>query len=188
MSFKFYSRGDINILLLRKFLCSLVISILIIEGSIYILLKKNSFQIHYIIQEEKFENSEMMEESYVWKIEIPIIDLCAEIVDGIEDEVLNCYVGHFPTTGYYKSNIALAAHNRGYPVNYFENIKYLEYGDEIFYYYHNIELKFIVLDLKIIKDTQVEVLENTNDDIITLITCVENEPEYRRCVIGVKVS
>ena len=25
-------------------------------------------------------------------------------------------------------------------------------------------------------------LENTEDDKITLITCVENEPHYRRCV------
>ena len=35
---------------------------------------------------------------------------------------------------------------------------------------------------KIIKDTDIDVLENTEENILTLITCVENEPNYRRCV------
>ena len=35
---------------------------------------------------------------------------------------------------------------------------------------------------KIIKDTDVKVLDNTEENVLTLITCVENEPEYRRCV------
>ena len=33
-------------------------------------------------------------------------------------------------------------------------------------------------------DTDWTKLEETKENTITLITCVENEPEYRRCVIG----
>ena len=36
----------------------------------------------------------------------------------------------------------------------------------------------------IIKDTDTYVIENTKENIITLITCVENKPELRRCVQG----
>ena len=31
-------------------------------------------------------------------------------------------------------------------------------------------------------NTDIDVLENTEENILTLITCVENEPNYRRCV------
>ena len=44
----------------------------------------------------------------------------------------------------------------------------------------------IVTENKIIKDTDWEPLEDTEKDKITLITCVENEPEYRRCVQAVE--
>ena len=44
------------------------------------------------------------------------------------------------------------------------------------------ELKYIVKENFIISDTDWTSLENTEEDIITLITCVENEPNYRRCV------
>ncbi len=76
----------------------------------------------------------------------------------------------------------MAAHNRGYNINYFERLKELEIGDEIIYTYNGKSLKYIVKLKTIIKDTQIEVLENTKDNILTLITCVENEPEYRRCI------
>ena len=39
-------------------------------------------------------------------------------------------------------------------------------------------------NIKIINDTNVEVVENTKENKITLITCVENEPEKRRCIQG----
>lgn len=123
----------------------------------------------------------------IWNLEIPKINLYAVIEDGTSDEILNRSIAHFENTGYSNGNIALAAHNRGYKVNYFENIKYLEKGDEIYYCYKNEKQKYIVDESKIIKETQIEVLESTNENIITLITCVENRPEYRRCIIGKKV-
>ena len=39
------------------------------------------------------------------------------------------YVGHFIDTAVIKGNVCLGAHNRGYPVNYFQNIKSLEEGE-----------------------------------------------------------
>ena len=84
-------------------------------------------------------------------------------------------------------NIALAAHNRGYKVNYFQNLKKLEIGDEIYYSYKNIKRKYIVNSKAIIRDTDLQVLENTKENILTLITCLENEPQYRRCIQALEV-
>ena len=58
----------------------------------------------------------------------------------------------------------------------------LKEGDEIDYYYNGEYRKYIVKENFIISDTDWTSLENTEEDIITLITCVENEPNYRRCV------
>ena len=126
------------------------------------------------------------QETEEWYIEIPIINLKANIKEGTEKETLDDYVGHFEETKNDKGNIGLAAHNRGYKVNYFQNLKKLKEGDEIIYKYKNIQRTYIVKTLKIIKDTDWSYLENTNENKITLITCVENEPEYRRCVQGIE--
>ena len=31
-------------------------------------------------------------------------------------------------------------------------------------------------------------MERTEENTITLITCIENEPEYRRCVKGIEIK
>ena len=36
--------------------------------------------------------------------------------------------------------------------------------------------------IEIIEDTDWSYLEKSNENKITLITCVENEPKFRRCV------
>ena len=121
-------------------------------------------------------------EEETWQLEIPSINLKANIKNGTDAETLNKYIGHFVETQVEEGNIGLAAHNRGYEVNYFARLKELKDGDEIIYQYKNMKKIYEATKCKIIKDTDWEVLENTEDNMLTLITCVENEPEYRRCV------
>ena len=121
-----------------------------------------------------------------WKIEIRAISLEAEISEGTTDDVMNEYVGHFKNTSKKKGNIGLAAHNRGYPVNYFKDINNWKKGDEINYVYKKFKKTYIVDKIEIIKDTDWSMLEKTDDNRITLITCVENEPNFRRCIQGIE--
>ena len=127
---------------------------------------------------------ESQQETEEWYIEIPIINLKANIKEGTENETLDDYVGHFEETQKENGNIGLAAHNRGYKNNYFENIKKLKEDDSIFYNYKGKIKEYKVEKISIIKDTDWNCLENTEKNIITLITCVENQPEYRRCIQG----
>lgn len=122
----------------------------------------------------------------IWKIIIPKISLEAEISEGTSKEVMNKYVGHFEETSIKNGNIGLAAHNRGYEVNYFKKIKQLKQGDKIIYKYKDFEKIYTVDKNIIIKDTDWSYLERTEENKITLITCVENEPEYRRCVQAIE--
>lgn len=121
-----------------------------------------------------------------WQIEIEKISLTATIEEGTTSEILNRNIGHFTETQKEQGNIALAGHNRGYAVNYFKDIKLLKEGDEIKYTYGKYQNTYEVVKNKIIKDTEIEVLENTEENMITLITCVENEPNYRRCVQAIE--
>lgn len=129
-------------------------------------------------------SQESQQETEEWYIEIPIINLKANIKKGTEKETLDDYVGHFEETQKENGNIGLAAHNRGYKNNYFENIKKLKEDDSIFYNYKGKIKEYKVEKISIIKDTDWNCLENTEKNVITLITCVENQPEYRRCIQG----
>ena len=126
------------------------------------------------------------EKADIWQIKIEKIDLVAEISEGTTQEILNQYVGHFTQTAKNVGNIGLAAHNRGYEVNYFEKLKLLKEGDEITYRYNEYENIYIVTENIIIKDTDWEHLEATDENQMTLITCVENAPEFRRCVKAIE--
>lgn len=121
-----------------------------------------------------------------WKITIPILSLEAGISEGTSKDVMDKYVGHFTETSKTEGNIGLAAHNRGYEVNYFNGIKKLKEGDEIIYKYKDFEKTYLVIKNKIIKDTEWQDLKETEENQITLITCVENEPEYRRCIKAIE--
>ena len=165
-----------------------LISILLKRDSVLVELKSNNF--NQDTEDKNVENQnnpktnnlETKEEKKKWKIMIPEISLEAEISEGTSKEIMDKFVGHFEETTKISGNVGLAAHNRGYAVNYFANIKQLKENDKIIYQYNGEQKTYSVIENKIIKDTDWSLLENTKDNRITLITCVENEPEYRRCV------
>lgn len=142
--------------------------------------------INSILYQNNLKNITKEKNGSEWKIYIPSISLEAEIAEGTENETMEQYIGHFSETSKTNGNIGLAAHNRGYQVNYFSNLKSLKKGDEIVYQYGNFIEKYVVETNGIIQDTNWEFLQQTEKNTITLITCVENEPEYRRCVYGIK--
>ena len=122
-----------------------------------------------------------------WILEIPKIDLKANINFGTTEEVMNEFIGHFDTTEVWTGNIGLAAHNRGYPVNYFGRLKELQIGDEIKYTtVYGTKIYKVVIST-IIEDTDWSYLQKTEENKLTLITCVENEPKYRRCIQAIEI-
>lgn len=201
-----YTKRYVNIVSL---LISLIIFIFLYQ--ITPIFNKNDFKIHPIssifkmrtvlvelssdnINQDTKEDLEIqnnypiakIEEENNWKIIIPKISLEANISEGTSKEIMDKYVGHFEETSLKSGNVGLAAHNRGYDVNYFADIKNLKEGDEIIYKYYDFEKIYTVVENKIIKDTDWKDLQPTEENKITLITCVENEPEYRRCIQGIE--
>lgn len=117
-----------------------------------------------------------------WRIFISKINLDAPILEGTTQEVLRRGVGHFTSTSKWDGNVVLAAHNRGYKYNFFQEIKRLEIGDIIEYQTEQGKRTYEVCGKEKIKETDLSILENTKENKLTLITCVENMPEYRLCI------
>lgn len=134
--------------------------------------------------EEKLEIIERTVEK--WQIEIPEISLVAKISEGTSKEILDEYVGHFEITPEFEGNVGLAAHNRGYPVNYFANLKNLRGGETIIYTYGESQRTYVVTQNIKISDIDWSYLENSAENKLTLITCIANEPAYRRCVQAIE--
>lgn len=123
-----------------------------------------------------------------WRIEIPKINLDVHIMEGTTSSVLLKAVGHFEETSKWNGNVGLAAHNRGYQCNFFAKIKNLQIGDEIIYKTTNGKKVYKIQTNKVIQDTDWSYLKETEDNRITLITCEENRPSYRRCIQAVEIA
>lgn len=136
-------------------------------------------------QEVKIEKKEMVQNQYqsnTWRILIPKINLDAPILEGSSKEILRRGVGHITTTSKWDGNVVLAAHNRGYKYNFFQEIKRLEKGDIIQYQTEQGLRTYQVEKKRNIKETDLSCLENTKENQLTLLTCLENMPEYRICI------
>ncbi len=144
---------------------------------------QNDYPKNQIVTNEVIEDTKEVN----WKILIPAIALEAEISEGTSKEIMDKYVGHFEETSKSVGNVGLAAHNRGYNVNYFANLKKLKEGDKIIYKCYGFERTYVVTKNLIITDEDWSYLEETEKNTITLITCVENEPMYRRCIRGEEI-
>lgn len=118
---------------------------------------------------------------YIGSLKIPSIGVDVKIYQGTDDAALRYGVGHFENTSIWKGNVAIAGHNRG--VNsYFGKIHTLKPGATIQLTTKIGTRKYQVDRVAKIAATDVSVLSARQNDIITLITCVRDQPEYRWCV------
>ena len=102
---------------------------------------------------------------------------------GVEDEILKANIGNFSNTSIFNGNVCLAAHNYSIKTsNLFRDINKLEISDVITYETLYGKREYKVYKKYEIKSTDFSILENTNENIITLITCIGNNKDIRLCV------
>ncbi len=159
----------------------------IVKASVIHELKSMCKSISVCNTKEKLLDETMCFTNENWFLEIPKIGLKASINYGTSKEVMDKYIGHFDNTKLWNGNVGLAAHNRGYPVNYFGRLKDLQLEDEIKYTTLFGTKTYKVDVITIIEDTDWSYLKETKENRITLITCVENMPNYRRCIQGIEI-
>jgi len=118
------------------------------------------------------------------RIQIPSIDVDAPVVQGDGWEQLKKGVGQHPGTPNpgENGNLVLSAHNDVFG-QIFRHLDQLENGDEVIVYSNLRAYVYTVNQTKIVEPTQVEVLANTLEPIVTLISCYPYMVDDQRIVI-----
>ena len=106
-----------------------------------------------------------------------------KVYSGETDANLAKGAGHFSTTSAWDGNVALAGHNRG-NAGYFSFVKDLQLGDKLTY-----TTRYGTRTYEVISKTQIDEWDNrplawSSDNLLTLITCVENVPGMRYSVVA----
>lgn len=112
----------------------------------------------------------------------------APIRESVELSTLSQTIGHFPSTSIYEGNVGLASHNSGNQGDFFKNLKKIKVGSEIFYQTNYGTKRYVVTVKEIIDEEDWSYLQETEDNRITLITCVSGQKEKRLCVQAVESS
>ena len=110
----------------------------------------------------------------------------APIQEGTELTTLSQAIGHFTSTSMYQGNVGLASHNSGGQSDYFKNLKNIKIGSKIYYQTQYGNKSYIVVTKETIEETDLTYLKPTNDNRITLITCVKGQKEKRLCVQAIE--
>ena len=100
--------------------------------------------------------------------------------------MLSNAIGHFENTNLFEGNVRLASHNSDTNAKYFKDLYKLKKGDEIIYKSRYGTITYIVESISQIDSYDWSYLESTQDNRITLITCISGKPNLRLCVQGVE--
>lgn len=110
----------------------------------------------------------------------------APVRESVELSTLSQTIGHFPSTSIYEGNVGLASHNSGNQGDFFKNLKNIKVGSEIFYQTNYGTKRYVVTVKEIISEEDWSYLKETEDNRITLITCVKGQKDKRLCVQAVE--
>lgn len=136
---------------------------------------------------ESLEQKKITYEDTIGTLTIPDILLDnAPIKEGTELSILSDAIGHFTSTSLYAGNVGLASHNGGGSGDFFRNLNRVKVGSEIYYKTNYGTRRYIVKDIKVIDEKDWSLLESTEDNRITLITCVKGQKSKRLCVQAVE--
>ncbi len=122
----------------------------------------------------------------IGRLKIDEIGLSVKVYETESLESLAKGAGHFKSTSCWDGNIGICGHNRGV-TNHFGKIHKLDRGDEIEYTTKLGTRTYEVVSVTKISETDFSALQRTSDNRITLITCVEDQPEKRWCVQAVEI-
>lgn len=179
-----------------KIICVIIIILLLAGTSIFLINNKNKelASVQDIQTDDEFENvtydkaEDIWDDSVLGIITIDKIGLNATVKEGTSSETLLNYIGHIEETATYDGNIGLAGHNRGCENSYFARINELEDGDIIKYKTKFFNRTYVVDNIQVIYETDWTLLESTEENKLSLITCIASKRNQRLCVQATEMT
>lgn len=120
-------------------------------------------------------------------LKIPSISLTVGVFEGTDSAALLKGAGHFEGTSIWNGNIAIAGHNRGVR-NDFGKIHTLKAGDIITFTTALGTRSYAVTSVTKVAVTDTSGLAASSANMVTLYTCVMDQPAYRWCVKAVELA
>jgi LPXTG-site transpeptidase (sortase) family protein len=133
----------------------------------------------------------LMDGGSIGVLSIPGIGLSVRVYesdDAMED--MEKGVSHFKSTSAWEGNVGLSAHNVNMngSQGYFYSLHTLKKGDLIQYETALGVRKYTVESITEIAETDWSALDRTQENRLTLITCITGKPAFRFCVQAVEVG
>lgn len=104
-----------------------------------------------------------------------------KVYEGETLENLRLGVGHFKNTSAWDGNVAMAGHNRG-AYGYFNALKSMKKGDTVTYTTKYGTRTYEMVSRNKINFNDMSYFDYSAENILTLVTCVEDEPSFRYVV------
>lgn len=179
-----------------KIICVIIIVLLVAGITIFLMNNSNKELVNVddIKTDEEFENvtydnvEDVWDDSVLGILSIEKIGLSATVKEGTSNQTLLEYIGHIEETATYDGNIGLAGHNRGCENSYFARINELEVGDIIKYKTKFYDRTYVVDNIQVIYETDWSLLQSTDENKLTLITCIAGKKEQRLCVQATEMT
>ena len=143
-----------------------------------------AYTYHFIYPRKR--ESETDEDKYlnaIGTLEIPSINFKDIVVEGTDQAALAQGIGLFEHSNILEGNVCLAGHNT---YRFLANLKNVQEGDIIKYSSALGNKEYKITTIKQIQETDWSMLQDTEDNRITIITCVRNKPELRLCVQAIE--
>lgn len=121
--------------------------------------------------------------SIVGVLKIDKINFEGLVYEGTSDKILKKGIGHFENTPILNGNVCVAGHNY---LKYLAKLHTLQKGDKISYISYLGTKEYEVSNIKEIDETDFSLLENSDNNIISIITCIKNKPEKRLCLQAIE--
>lgn len=130
----------------------------------------------------------IMEDGSLGTLSISSIDLQMSVFESDNTiETMKKGAAHFKSTSMWVGNVGLSAHNGGVPdAVSFGRLHEMKNGDSVIYTTEFGERRYEVCEIKEISDDDWSYLSRTEDNRITLITCVNGKPDKRLMVQAVE--
>ena len=118
------------------------------------------------------------EDGSIGTLYFPKLNLTAKVYSGETLENMRIGVGHFEFTSVWDGNVSIAGHNRGVPAAVGDVVNFAS-GDKVTYTTRYGTRTYELFNKQQISDTDYSLLGWSDENILTVITCVQNVPDKR---------
>ena len=137
---------------------------------------------------ENGDDSLLVSDDIMYVVRIPKIDSKEPVKEGTNKSALSASLGHEPGTASpgEVGNCVIAGHRNYNFGKYFNRLDEVEVGDEIFVDTRDNTYEYKVSEIKVVEPEDIEILDPTEDEQLTLYTCTPIYIATHRLVVIAK--